>query len=130
MKKSVDLRIIAWAFLGIFLWSAPAYVFSQSMPASGSVCLGPYLGKVRIEHEFQRLYLRIGESGKIHFDPSQKTRIVLNNLDLHKTYSVKVFFDAKPVESWALNFDKLKSVMVIIWRSAGAWRMEPVEKCE
>ena len=94
-----------------------------------------HLGKAREQDEFKRLYLKIGSSDEIHFDPSQKARIVASNLDLHKTYRVKVFFDSQLVESWPLRFDKLgvaklNSAMVIIWRDAGAWRMEPVEKCE
>ena len=65
---SKNLGIIA-GISGLILWCAPAWAESQSEPISGSVCLGPHLGKVREKNEFQRLYLRIGDSGKIYFDP-------------------------------------------------------------
>jgi hypothetical protein len=126
---SKNLGIIA-GITGLIFWCVPASAESQSEPISGSVCLGPHLGKVREKNEFQRLYLRIGDSGEIHFNPSQNARIVANNLHPHKTYRVTVYFDSKPVNSWPLRLDTLKSNMVIIWRSAGAWRMEPTDKCE
>ena len=98
----------------------------------GSVCLGPFLSIVLYEPS-KRPYLTIGDYGPFHFDQvNQPTRLVAEEFDLNKTYKVKVHFGGKVVTSWDLNFEKLGTDMVCIWRSTGAWRMEPITngKCE
>jgi hypothetical protein len=90
----------------------------------GAVCLGIYAPKMIQDHELQRVYLTVGESDKIFFDQQPGT-IVADNLDLHKTYVVRVFYDSKQVNSWKLRFDRLGANLVTIWRSAGYWKMDP-----
>ncbi len=90
----------------------------------GSVCLGVYAPKSIQNDELKRVYLTVGESGKIFFD-QQAGAIVLSNLDLHKTYVVRIFYDSRQVDSWKLRFDRLGVNLVTIWRSAGYWHMDP-----
>jgi len=90
----------------------------------GSVCLGIYAPKIIQNDELKRVYLTVGESGKIFFD-QQAGAIVLSNLDLHKTYVVRIFYDSRQVDSWKLRFDRLGVNLVTIWRSAGYWHMDP-----
>jgi hypothetical protein len=89
----------------------------------GAVCNGFYGPFVIQEHELSRVYFTVGDSGKLFFDHPET--VVLNNLDLHKTYVVRVFYDKKPIESWKLRFDRLKVHMVTVWRSPGYWHMDP-----
>jgi hypothetical protein len=107
----------------------PLFAFAEG---KGSVCLGPFLSVVFYE-PLKRPFLTIGDYGPFHFDQkSQPTRLVAEGLDLNKPYIVKVHFGGKVVTSWKLNFEKLNADMVYIWRSKGAWRMEPITngKCE
>jgi len=113
----------------VFFVTSPLFAFAEG---KGSVCLGPFLSVVLYEPS-KRPYLTIGDYGPFHFDQSsQPTRLVAEGLDLNKTYRVKVHFDGKVVTSWDLNFKNLNTDMVYIWRSKGAWRMEPItnSKCE
>jgi hypothetical protein len=90
----------------------------------GSVCLGVYAPKIIQNDELKRVYVTVGNSGKIFFDQQPGT-MVLSNLDLHKTYVVRVFYDSRQVDSWKLSFDRLGVNLVTIWRSAGYWHMDP-----
>ena len=108
-------------------------IFSTSVVANdnvGEVCFGKNLAKPSNEHT-DRLYLKINDSEKLYFNRPHKGP-VLENLDLNKNHIVKVYFEDKIVQSWILNFSKLKTQRVIIWRSSGSWRMEPAEEsiCE
>jgi hypothetical protein len=108
-------------------------LFSTSAAASdelGKVCFGKNLAKPHSEHT-DRVYLRIDDSNKLYFNRPNDGP-VLASLDINKNHMVKVYFDDQLVRSWPLNFSKLGSRSVIIWRSAGSWRMEPVEesKCK
>lgn len=103
--------------------SATHNVFSSEQ--MGTVCLGKNLSKVSSEHS-DRLYIKIGDSSRIYFlRPYSGPGIVLKNLDIKKDFSVSIFFDDEVTQSWKLNFSKLKTESVLIWRSAGSWRMEP-----
>ena len=88
------------------------------------------LAKPSSEHT-DRLYLKINDSEKLYFNRPYKGP-VLENLNLNKDHIVKVYFDDQIVISWILSYSKLKTQSVIIWRSAGSWRMEAVEesKCK
>ncbi len=91
----------------------------------GTVCLGKNLAKVSSEHT-ERLYLKIGDSPKIYFiRPYSGKRVIAKNLDIRKEHAIKIFFDDQIVQSWKLNFLKLKTDSVLIWRASGSWRMEP-----
>jgi hypothetical protein len=94
---------------------------------TGTVCLGKNLAKPISEHT-SRLFLKIDNSPKLYFKkPYIEPATVLRNLDLKKKHKVNVYFDNKVVESWTLNFSKLKTKSVLIWRAPGSWRMEPNE---
>lgn len=91
----------------------------------GVVCLGGNLSKVAAEHT-ERLHLIINDSQKIYFThPYSGPVTIKRNLKLNKEHMVKVIFDGNVVQSWKLDFRSLNSTSVLIWRSAGSWRMEP-----
>ena len=107
----------------VLIITFPISAFAEG---KGSVCLGPFLSIILYENS-KRPFLTIGHYGPFYFDQAnQPTRLVAEGLDLNKTYKVKVHFDGKVVTSWDLNFEKLGTDMVCIWRSKGAWRMEPI----
>jgi hypothetical protein len=91
----------------------------------GSVFFGKNLAKPASEHS-DRLYLRIDDSEKLYFN-RKCDGPVLENLDLNDDHIVKVYFDDEVGQSWTLNFSRLEARSVVIWRSAGAWRMEPIQ---
>jgi hypothetical protein len=101
----------------------------QVTEAKGSVCTGFNGSFYPREQEKEPTYYTVGDSKRFFFD--HPGTIALNNLDLHKTYAVRVFEDGELVKSWNLRFDKLKVRMVTIWRSPGYWHMErtPSGKC-
>ena len=104
-------------------------IFSTSVSANdnvGKICFGKNLAKPASEHT-DRLYLKINDSKKLYFNRPYKGP-VLENLYLDKDHIVKVYFDDQLVTSWILSYSKLKTQSVIIWRSAGSWRMEPVDE--
>jgi len=116
-------------FIVLFFISFPVFVLAED---KGSVCLGPFLSVVWYEPS-ARPYLTIGDYGPFHFKQgNQPSQLVAENFDLKKVYKVKVHFDGKIVRSWSLNFDKIGSDKVCIWRDKGAWRMEPINnsKCK
>jgi hypothetical protein len=100
---------------------------ASSNEVKGTLCLGENLAKPLDEHT-DRLYLRIDDSPRIYFvRPFIRPRVIAQNLDIHKDYMVRVYFDNKEAQSWKLNFSKLKTNSVLVWRASGAWRMEPNE---
>jgi hypothetical protein len=109
------------------------FLFSTSAFASenlGKVCFGKNLAKPYSEHT-DRVYLKIDDSDKLYFNgPNDEP--ALEDLDINKNHMVKVYFDNHLVRSWQLNFSKIGSHSVIIWRAAGSWRMEPADesKCK
>ena len=90
---------------------------------SGNVCFGKNLAKPLSEHT-DRLYLKIDDSKKLYFNKPQKQGPVITHLDINSDHMVKVYFDDILTQSWTLNFSKLNTQSVIIWRSTGSWRME------
>jgi hypothetical protein len=96
----------------------------SSAELKGTVCLGKNLAKSLSEHS-DRLYLKIDNSEKFTFErPYSGPTVVMDNLALNKDYMVYVYFDDEIVQSWELNFSKLQTESVLIWRAAGSWRME------
>lgn len=100
-----------------------------SRAAKGAVCTGFNGTFFPRSQEKEPTYYTVGDSDRFFFD--RPGTIALNNLDLHKTYAVKVFEDGELVKSWNLRFDKLNVRIVTIWRSPGYWHMErtPSGKC-
>jgi hypothetical protein len=115
------LRNTGLRFLTVLLGLATV-CGQTSQEAKGGVCAG-FNGSIFPEDQGKNLYFTVGESEKLYFDPPGT--IVLNNLDLHKTYVVRVFNRGEQIQSWRLRFDKLNVRMVTIWRSPGYWRMDP-----
>ena len=113
------IRLFASAVLLLFTFAA------SSNELGGAVCLGPNLSKVAAEHSDQ-LYLTVSDSANIYFErPYTGPSLVVTGLDMSSTHLIKVYFGGKLAESWMLNFHMLKTSSVLIWREAGAWRMEP-----
>ena len=98
-----------------------------SKPSLGKVCLGSNLAKPLSEHT-ERLYLTIGNSDKLYFMRPYTPRVVVEHLDVHKNHTVNVYFDNVIVESWKINFSKLKTNTVLIWRAGGSWRMDAIKE--
>jgi hypothetical protein len=92
---------------------------------SGKICFGHNLAKPYIEHT-DSLYLRIDGSQKLYFNKVREGP-VLDDLDLDMDHVVSVYVDGELGVSWRLNFRQLKTGTVLIWRSAGSWRMEPIQ---
>ena len=113
------LKVLLLIILVLFLDTA------QSSELKGMICLGKNLAKPLSEHS-ERLYLKVNDSPNIYFvRPYSEPKIIALNLDIQKDHIVKVYFDNKVVQSWKLNFLKLKTNSVLIWRATGSWRMEP-----
>jgi hypothetical protein len=121
------MKTINWFIILLFILF-PHFVIAED---GGSVCLGPFLGKAASEYEpSTQPYVTIGDSGPFHFEQrpgNQSPVLIIEGLALEKTHTVKVHFKGKIVESWGLNFEKVGSNSVRIWRSAGAWRMDPIK---
>jgi hypothetical protein len=109
--------------LALALWLVAIPAVAQDH--LGRICFGPNLAKPLSEHT-DRLYLRVDDSAKLYFNRPQDGP-VLADLDLHQDYLIKVYFDDRIVQSWTLNFANLDTHRVMIWRSAGAWHMDPAE---
>jgi hypothetical protein len=102
-------------------------VFSVSVSANdniGNVYFGENHAKIFSEHT-DRLYLKIDDSANLYFN-RHHSGPVINRLDINTDHMVKVYFDDQICHSWKLNFSKLNTHSVIIRRSPGSWRMEPV----
>lgn len=121
MKRCINFIIMKQILL-ILLFSTSVFANDNV----GKVFFGKNLAKPYSEHT-DRIYLKIDDSKKLYFNRKQEGP-VLENLSLNKDYIVKIYFDDKIVQSWILNFSKLKSKSVVIWRSAGSWRMEALEE--
>lgn len=108
----------------VFLICCLMPVSSMTEEKYGKVCFGKNLSKVADEHS-DRLYLKIDNSKKLYFN-RKHDGAVLANLDLARDHVVKVYFGDQLGMSWKFNFTKRKTRRVLIWRSAGSWRMEAV----
>ena len=93
----------------------------------GIVCLGNNLAKVADEHS-RRLHLQIDDSSNIYFKkPYNGPELVVKDLSINNNHTIKVYFDGNVVQSWKLNFAQLNTKSVVVWRSAGSWRMDTIE---
>lgn len=98
---------------------------SMANELHGTVCLGKNLSIIASDHS-DRLHFTIDDSAKFYFDkPFIAPKIVAKSLDINIEHIVSVYYDNKVVHSWSLNFSKLKTNSVLIWRAKGAWRMAP-----
>lgn len=91
----------------------------------GQVCFGDNLAKPFSEHT-DRLYLTIDDSEKRYFNRTHAGPVA-DHLDLQRDHLIQVYFDDRIVASWILNFTKLNTQSVVIWRSSGAWHMDSAE---
>ncbi len=104
-------------------------LFSAAIMAAnneGTVCFGQNYAKPFDEHT-DRLYLKINDSEKLYFNDLLE-KPVQKNLDINRNHLVKVYFDNQIASTWILNFAKLNTQSVVIWRAAGSWRMDPVDR--
>ncbi|HPF73876.1 MAG TPA: hypothetical protein PLX09_09780 [Xanthomonadaceae bacterium] len=107
--------------------ASPAFdMLSQPANPDGVVCLGKNLSKLLDEHG-ERLQLQVDDRQSFAFNNSfDPPREVVNDLRLDATHVFKVFFDGELVRSWQFDFRSQESHAVHVWRSPGAWRMEPI----
>jgi hypothetical protein len=117
MRKRIFPLVVLFAIIAV-----PPVCGQKAAPGKAAVCSGFYGPFIIQDHEMQRVYFTVGDSEKLYFDHPET--IVLNNLDLHKTYVVRVFYDQEQIHSWNLRFDRLKVRMVTVWRSPGYWHMD------
>ena len=103
---------------------------SQSLSAEeagGIICLGNNLAKVADENS-RRLHLQVDDSSNIYFTkPYNGPTLVEKGMSVTSDHTIKVFFDGDVVQSWTLNFERLNTNSVVVWRSAGAWRMDAID---
>jgi hypothetical protein len=124
------LQILAIRLLTSIVLLAVSTAYGQAAKRSqGAVCTGFNGTFYPASQEKEPTYYTVGDSQRFFFD--HPGTVALNNLDLHKTYVVRVYEDGELVKSWNLRFDKLRVHMVTIWRSPGYWHMErtPSGKC-
>lgn len=128
-SRSHSLERLIGGLLALFL----AIGSTASVSAdTGGVCLGPNLTKA-LELPRERLFITIDNSEPLYFDSqNSQPHLVLDGLSLDSPHMVKVHFDGQIVKSWVLDFKKLGTPLVLIWRAAGSWRMEPVtaDRCD
>ena len=100
---------------------------SLAEEAGGIICLGNNLAKVADENS-RRLHLQIDDSSNIYFKkPYNDPELAAKDLSITADHTIKVFFDGNVVQSWTLNFARLNTNSVVVWRSAGAWRMDAID---
>lgn len=91
---------------------------------AGKVCFGKNNAKIAHEHT-DSLFITVGDSRKLFFN-QKYVGAALYNLNLDQDHLVQIYLDGAKSTSWVLNFNDLKTDAVIITRSAGAWRMDPI----
>lgn len=128
-RQATALQLLIVIVL-LALSTACGQVSKVPKEAKGAVCTGFNGTFYPREQEKEPTYYTVGDSEKFFFD--HPGTIALNDLDLHKSYAVRVYEDGELVKSWNLRFDKLKVRMVTIWRSPGYWHLErtPSGKCK
>lgn len=108
------------------------FVFFSSLTygASGKICFGKNYSKIAGEHG-NSVYLKIDKSDEIYFNVNYAGPATAG-LDLNLEHNIEIYYEGMLVKSWQLNFSKLGQNQVVIWRSAGSWRMKPVDvgECE
>lgn len=99
----------------------------------GKICIGPNLTIVSPnEWKDDLISIGIDDLPPHSFAFHQQPTIVRRDLDTDKTYVVRVYARREVVASWRLNFSKLRTTTVQIWRSKGYWHMDPIDesKCK
>jgi hypothetical protein len=110
---------------------ATALVIFPCLSGAGEVCLGNNLSKVAEEHT-HLLQVQVDDLPPAYFArPYLGPTKIANDLNETITHSIKVYFNGKVVKSWLLDFNSFATGSVLIWRSAGSWRMDSNEagKC-
>jgi hypothetical protein len=110
---------------------ATALVIIPCLSGAGEVCLGNNLSKIADEHT-HLLQIQVDDLPPAYFArPYLGPKQIAKNLNETKTHSIKVYFNGNVVKSWSLEFNSFTSGSVLIWRSAGSWRMDlnEVGKC-
>ncbi len=94
----------------------------------GAICAGPDYSKALPDKD---IYIKI-DNGEKQIFSGARGKILFHNLNLDKKYLIRIFKDNTQFSSLKLEFVKFKTNFVMIWKSSGAWRMDPVigETCD
>ncbi len=88
-----------------------------------TICLGKNESKLAIEHS-DKLYLTINDQQKFYFNKPYTRPVPLKSqLPTDKVHTVSVYLNSELAKTLHVNFIKLKSTEVTIWRSAGGWKL-------
>lgn len=120
------MKVIIGALLFYGFCSAQNGVPSEHSKNSktGAVCVGFDFSKALPDTD---LYIKIGSlEKKLYSNSSGKT--IYDQLDLKTTHYVQVLKGDDPFKTFSLDFKKLKTNFVIIWKAPGEWRMTPLKK--
>jgi hypothetical protein len=100
----------------------------QSMKANfGAICLGPDLSKGPHEKNF---FLQVNESNKVRFSGNQE-KIAFTRLSLRQTQYVHIFKGEIEIQRLVIDFERIGTNFVVLWKAAKKWRIYPVggEEC-
>lgn len=140
-KKGVSslLLVLAFSFFGLNIAFAaekpPKVMVSPSATqspvsthpqnaAKGAICLGPDLSPA--PRPKQSVFVQI--EGRQSIDFYEKMyKIAYDDLDLNKVYIIKWVYQGKPFVSWKVDFRKLNTNMVMVWKAYGTWKMEAID---
>lgn len=94
----------------------------------GAICIGPDHSKARSTEE---IFVKVDGAEKKSYSKSEGL-ILFKDLDLDKIHTVHLLVGNKSFLTLAVDFKKLKTNFVILWKAAGAWKLLPVggTKCE
>ena len=123
----LGLIILGIILLSITSMGSAEVASHQTSDKFGAICLGPDLSMAGVDYD---IFISVdwkkkkfsGEQGHIAFD----------DLELNKKHIVRLFKGNKQFQSFKIDFRKLKSNFVVVWKAAGYWKSMSVggEKCE
>jgi hypothetical protein len=92
----------------------------------GALCVSGVLSKMLLPKNWKkRQSIQIDSQERINFEGIPK--MITRNLDITKTYEIKIFWDNKLTSSWTQSFSKEKSQFDISFKP-GYWRNEAITK--
>jgi len=87
----------------------------------GSIIIGQDLSKVLTKNP---LMIEIEGFGSRSIP--RKGEKIITGLNLNKIYHIKVNYEEKVIKDWTINFSKLKTRRIKIYKSPGYWRLNPL----
>ena len=114
-------------FSSFVLIAAELQSHSKSMN-SGAICLGPDLSMIQPDSD---IFISLDNSKKELFSDS-RGKIPFKDLNLKKKHLIRLFKGDLQFTSFNVDFKKLKTNFVIVWKASGYWKSMAVggEKCE